>query len=449
MLNLDLTKRQTEAFWATLKTSHRIKTKIHILDEDEEPTNDFNMKFGTTHLIDGAIQVDNTQDISRSLTCTFLDPYRRFKWTPDHSSPGSLFTGDFLHVEYMVLVRDENRALGVYDTKLHPKYHKVGAKAPIDYYQQYWVGVPVFHGPLTTYEASGPEITIEAQSKEALLQAPYAIPEGYTLGKHQHVDDAIQEVLRRQGERKFRIPHLPFRLGEEVAVHPQDFPWDIINGGKQDSKGKHVAGLVHRTGKHPHHCYYDAAGRFVVKRLNKDTVFRFYKDTVLTLPDVTYDPTKFINTVIVNGGSGKGKGKKPVQAKVSLPRHHRLSPWSLARNGKPRELTMEVTVENLKTERDCAQRAHHLLEHHSQVGVDVAFDCLPIPTLEPGDVVRVKVEAGFELHAPVKQFTLPLTSSDSMSIGYNKQLKAKGKGHKHGGPKGKQKHGHRKGRQDG
>lgn len=451
MYNLNLTKRQTEAFWATLKTSHRMKVIVHVLNESEEHTNDFNMKFGTTHLLEGSVQVDATQDVTRSLSITFLDPHKRFRWSPDHSSPGTLYSGDFLAVRYAVLVRDENRRLGVYGTKLHPKYHKVGSKAPLDYELSYWVEVPVFWGPLTTYEANGPEITIEAQSKESLLMDPHFASDSYTLGKHQHVDDAMQEVLRRVGERRFHVPRLPYRLGKEVPVHPADEPWKILNGGSADDTGKHMGGLINLTGKHPHHCYYDAAGRFTVKRLNKQTVFRFYDDTVLSTPDVSYDPTTFVNHVIVHGAKPKGKGKKPVKAEVSLPRHNPNSPWKLARNGKPRYLTMEVTVDSLKTESDCKQRAHHLLNHHSMVGVDVAFDCLPIPTLEPNDVVRVKVESGFELHAPVKQFTLPLTSSDSMSIGYNKQLKTKGKkgGHR-GGPKGHKhpKPHHRRGSQD-
>lgn len=437
MLNLDLTKRQTEAYWATLTTSHQIKVIANVLNEDEEHTNDFNMKFGTTHLLSGAVQVDDTQDISRSLSITFLDPDQRFRWAPDHSSPGSLYSGDFLAIYYAIKVRDDNRYLGQGDfAKLHPKYHKIGSKALIDYEKTYWVEVPVFWGPLTTYEAVGAEVTIEAQGKESLLMDPHFVTEGYTLDKHMHVDDAIQEVLRRCGERRFKMPSLPYRLGKDVVVSPGDEPWNVINGGGQDSAGKNVSGLIDRTGKHPHHCYYDAKGRFCIKRLNKETVYRFYDNTALSLPDVTYDPTTFINHVIVHGAAPQGKGKKAVKAEISLPRHNPLSPWKLARNGKPRYLTMEVTVDNLKTEKECKNRAHHLLNHHSMVGAQVAFDCLPIPTLEPGDVTRVKVEGGFELRSPLKQFTIPLTSSDSMSIGYNKRLKTKGKP---GGPKGHRK----------
>ncbi len=446
MLNLDLTKRQTEAFFATLRSSHKMRVRIHVLNEDEQHTSDFNMKFGTTHLLEGSVQVDSTQDVTRSLSLTFLDPDRRFRWTPDHSSPGTLYSGDFIAVEYGILVRDDNRYLGPEFNKLHPKYHKVGSKALIDYEKQYWVDVPVFWGPLTTYEANGPEITIEAQGKESLLMDPHFAHDSYSLSKHMHVDDAMQEVLRRVGERRFKMPHLPFRLGKEVSVHSKSQPWQVITGGGTDSGGKNIPGLINHTGKHPHHAYYDAAGRFTVKRLNKETVFRFYKDTVTTMPDVTYDPTTFINTVVVHGAKPQGKGKKAVKAEVSLPRHNPNSPWKLSRNGKPRYLVMEVTADNLKTEKECRQRAHHLLDHHSMVGVSVAFDTLPIPTLEPGDVVRVKVESGFELHTPVKQFTIPLTSSESMSIGYNKRLKSHGKP---GGPKGHHHHHHNKDKQDG
>ncbi len=444
MFNLDLTKRQMEAFNATLRTSHRMKAIIHVLDESEKPTSDFNMKFGTTHLLEGAVQVDATQDVTRSLSLTFLDPMRRFKWSPDHTHPGSLYTGDFLSVHYAIQVRDDNRSLGY--TTLGPKYHKVGSKALIDYEKTYWVAVPVFTGPLVSYEANGPEITIECQGKESLVLDPMFANEGYKLGKHERVDDAMQEVLRRIGERSFHMPSLPWRLGKDVNVHPTSQPWLVINGGSQDSTGKNVPGLVNHTGKHPHHAFYDAAGRFTVKRLNKDVVFRFYNDTIIGQVDATFDTSEFKNHIVVTGSAPKGKGKKPVKAELSLPRHNPNSPWKLARNGKPRYLTMRVTADNLKTEQECMQRAHHLLNHHSQVGVTLAFDALPIPMLEPHDVVRVKTEDGMRLHAPVKQFTIPLTSGDSMSVGYNKKLKGKGKP---GGPKGQHHHHHNKDKQDG
>lgn len=264
---------------------------------------------------------------------------------------------------------------------------------------------------------------------------PHFASDSYTLNKHMHTDDAMQEVLRRVGERRFRLPDLPYRIGTDISVHPQDQPWKVINGGARDSKGKHVPGLVHRTGKHPHHAFYDAHGYFTVKRVNKEPAYRFYETSILSHPDVTYDSTTFINHVIVHGAKAQGKGKKPVKAEISLPRHNPLSPWRLARNGKPRYLTLETSADNLKTDKECRQRAHHLLNHHSQVGVNISFDCLPIPTLEPGDVIRVKTEAGgagFEIHAPLKTFTIPLTSSDPMSIGYNRKLKTTGKGG-HGG----------------
>ncbi len=376
--------------------------------------------------------MDTTQDISRSLSVTFLDPYRRFRWSPDHTHPGSLFTGDFLSVKYAVLVRDDNRYLG--NTTLGPKHHKLGVKAPPDYDRNYWVQVPVFQGPLVSYEANGPEITIEAQSKETLAVDPIFAHDSYTLGKHMHVDDAMQEVLRRIGERQFRMPNLPWRLGKEVNVHSTSQPWLVINGGGQDSTGKNIPGLINHTGKHPHHAFYDAAGRFTVKRLNKEPVFRFYQNTLISQVDVTYDTiADFRNTVIVHGAKAQGKGKKPIKAEVSLPRHNPNSPWKLARNGKPRYLTLEVHAANLKTAKECRQRAHHLLAHHSMVGVNLSFDCLPIPTLEPHDVIRARTEDGMVLHAPIKQFTIPLTSSSPMSIGYNRQLKSisKGRGPNH------------------
>ena len=438
MLNLHLSDRDREAFFSTLTSSHRIKIVVHIHNEDENRVNDFDFKFGTTHILEGSVQLDTTQDVTRSLSMTFLDPFRRFRWTPDRTSHGALYTGDFISVLYCVHVNGDNQPVSP-DTPVSPK-SAVGRQRWTNGNRRFWVNVPVFWGPLTAYEANGPAITIEAQGKESLAMAPYFAGNGYTLHKHDHVDDAMKEVLRRIGERRFKVPDLPYRLGANRAVHPLAEPWKIINGGEQDSNGKHVAGLIHKTGKHPHHAYYNAEGQFTVKRLNKDPIYRFDSTNLLSEPDVTYDVTSFINTVLVRGAKPQGKGKKPVHAKVSLPAHNPNSPQKLARNGVPRELILEVNADNLKTERDCRQRAHHLLNHHSKIGVEVSFDALPVPTLEEGDVVKVRTTDGFELHTTLKQMTLPLTSDQGMSVGYNKRLRTKQRHRGHGGPGGRKHH---------
>lgn len=429
MFSLGLTKRQTEAFYATLKSSHRIKIIIHIHNSDEEQVNDFDYLFGLTHLLSGAVQVDTTQDISRSLSLTFLDPFRRFRWSPDHTSHGTLYSGDFISVKYAVHVQDDNLGLGG-GTVVSPKT-VLGMQSLGQRKRKSWVEIPVFWGPLTAYEANGAEITIEAQGKESLALDPHFMTQGLTLHKHHHVDDAVKEIMRRIGERRFAIPNLPFRIQEKRAIHPRAEPWKVISGGEQDSKGHPVAGLIHRTGKHPHHIFYDGEGRLKVRRLNKEPDFTFGPGTLETQPDLTYDDLSFINHVVVNGSKLQGKGKPAAKAEVSLPRHHPLSPWKLSRNGQPRYLTMYVDATNLKTDRECRQRAIHLLNHHSMIGLQASFDCLPIPMLEEGDVIRVKTDDIGHITFPLKQFTIPLTSDQGMTIGDNKRLRV---GHRRKGP---------------
>lgn len=431
MVHLGLTKRQTEAFYAALKSSHRIKIKVAIHNSDEEKVNDFDFRWGDTHLLEGAVQFDTSQDVTRSLSMTFLDPFKRFRWSPDRTSHGTLYSGDFISVKYCVHVPYDNLQVG--GSSVSPKT-VLGMQPVTSRKRKSWVEIPVFWGPLTAYEANGPEITIEAQGKEALALDPFFMNQGFTLHKHQHTDDAIKEVMRRVGESRFQIPNLPFRLHEKRVIHPRSEPWKVIAGGEEDNKSRKVAGLVHRTGKHPHHLFFSGDGRLTMRRLNKEPDFTFDSTTLLSDPDEVWDSLSFINHVVVTGAKPQGKGKKAAKAAVSLRRKHPLSPWSLARNGKPLYRTLFVDAENLKSDRECRQRAHHILNHHSMVGLEASFDALPIPTFEPGDYIRIKVD-DLNIKMVLKQWTLPLTSDQGMTVGDNTRIRTKGrrKGNRHRG----------------
>lgn len=428
MLHLPIHTRLREALWDTLLDSHRIRTKIHIHDSDEKRVSSFDFDHGS-RLVSGAVQVDSTADVTRSLSLETLDPKHRLIFTPNSPAHGAIFSGYFLSAEYSVYVPPFNlfpRSDLYPAPDLYP-----GDPTPGD--AGIWVDIPVFWGPLTKFSSAGALVTLEAQGKEALALAPNYANQGYTLHHHDHTDDAIKQVLRRIGERRFDIPDLPWRLKHNRGVHPTSEPWKVVKGGEEDSNGKPIAGLIERTGKHPHHIYYDAAGQVRVKPLNKEPVFTFDSSTMHTLPELTYDALDFANTIVVRGGKPHGKGKKRAYARVTLPAHHPLSPQAMARNGEPRYITKFVDAPNLKTDRDCRQRGHHLLQHHSEIGVEASFDCLPIPMFEELDEVKIETDL-FAIRFPLKQFTIPLTADQPMTIGETKRVRTHRRHHDHRPP---------------
>ena len=82
-------------------------------------------------------------------------------------------------------------------------------------------------------------------------------------------------------------------------------------------------------------------------------------------------------------------------------------------------MTEYVTVENLKTEAACRDRARRILEERSRDGLALAIRCLPMPFLEELDVIRVETD-DYALDLPLQNFTIPLTESELMTIGWDR-----------------------------
>lgn len=418
MLHLNVGHRLRDNLFEALRSSHRIKVRAHILNADEEPVAHMSWKYGSTRIVSGSVQVDTTQDVDRSLAITFADPRRTIVFDPDSPAEGASWVGYMIAVEYSVLVPHHNlfpRSDLYPSPSLHPGDTPLSESGT-------WVHCPVFQGPITHYSSSGGMVELEGQGKESLALAPYYAGKGYTLDKGLHVDNAIRRVLERIGETKFALPDLPWKLKHHRAVHPQSEPWRVVALGEEDAGGHRAGPLVKRTGRHPHHLFYDGRGKVRIKRLNKNACHTFDWRWLLSEPEVDYEGLEFINRVVVRGVKPKGKGKHRISAEVVLPKENPLSAHNLARAGKTEVWRTHYEDTDLDTEEKCRDRGRHILDHQSVIGLEASFECLPLPMLEPLDVVRVKSET-LHVEFPVRQFTLPLTSSDPMTIGETKRVK--------------------------
>lgn len=415
MVDLPLTHDEWDWYLDTLADTHIIDTRFTLYDQNEDPIG--SLRHPVNRVLSGSVTLDASQDISRSLECTLLDPHGQLRFEDKSPAHAALFADRFIGVHYGVYV------------------------PPMDDY----VYCPVFRGPLTEFSRDGVQVSIEAQGKESMMLSPHLATLGFTLKKRMRLDDAITKVARRVGERRFHLPELPQRLHGDYPIEPDAELWPIIAGGR------HVAGLKMVTrqkhGKHKgdrqkkqnvpalirlahrRRLGYDPRGRLAARHLTQNPHFIF-RDGVkargtgrggmlLTRPTPTFDETEFRNCVIVRGG--KPKGKERLEVKVMLSPEHPFSPHALAHNGEPRFYTEVIEADNLRTEDACRKRGWDELKELKDAGLSVTFDSLPVPFLEEGDQVEVKME-GMHLDFPMRQATIPLTSSDSMAVGYTRHV---------------------------
>lgn len=388
MIDLPLTEAEREAFEETLAASHQVRVTVRIHDRQEAVIGD--LVAAASRVLGGAVQVDTKAEVSRSLGLTVLDPNRELAFDSGNPAEGALYADNFVSVLYGVYVPDVE-----------------------------WVDVPVFWGPLTSFARTGPEVTLEAQGKEALLLAPHFVTRPFTLRKGAKVRDAIRQVAARAGEGRFTLPTVGGKLTKARSVGAEDEAWKVLTGGDTDANGKGIPGLVRRL-RGNYRLFYDGEGRLTLRRHNATSLFTFGDDLLTSRAGFRYDVLAFRNRVVVKGGTPKNS-QKHFHGFASLPANHPMSPVSLGRGGQPRYMTEFVEVSNLKSDAACRARAQDILAAKADQGIEATFECLPVPHLEELDRVTLRAD-GFTVSFPLQQFTLPLTG-EAMSVGFTKNVK--------------------------
>lgn len=434
MIRLHISKdKQAELRQQLVSGCHRMELRVRILNENEQPIH--SLTAPAQKITSGEVQYDVTADVSRVLSLTVVDEKGRLRM--EHGSPaaGAIFINRFIAVEYKVWLPNARE----------------------------WVNIPVFWGPLTGFEHDGVECQIEAMGKEVLLRDPHFIGKGFTLHKGISLHDAIHRVAAAMGNRRFRIAKTPGqRLKHPRSVSKWAEAWSIIVGkervagfkqrvppkgkkdnnkkGEDDHSTKEPSGGLVRLIKGHFEAFFDGLGRLVVRKVIGHPVYRFkYGRDFTGRPNIIYDNTSFRNHVVVIGGQKKGKGKKDARAmgEAQLKPTDPLSPKRLAWHGVPRQMTHKVTADNLTDNKACRKKAQEILKHVAQQGVDAEFECFPNPMLEERDWVLIEGK-GYKYRFMLRQWTLPLTSGEAMSIGRKKRVRPKGRRHhrRHGGAAG-------------
>lgn len=364
-------------FEQQLRATHKLRTTLSVTDLNGKHPSDISAR-----LLDGQVNIDTTAETSRQLSLTFDDPTHSLALDSSSPSDGALFTDRMLAVE-----------LGIYVESI--------AK---------WVDVPVFVGPLVTMQRDGGQVQVSCLGKEHLASSMMWRP--MTLKKGMHLDDAIRAILReRAGETRFAIPKTSRKLPKALSLGRTSIPW--VEARKLAS----VCGWQ---------LYYDGAGVCRARREPSTSLFTFDSSLVLSDASVTYDLANVRNTVWVKGHKHQkkhAKGKPPlISVSATAGRSHALSPWSLGRTGAPRYLVELIEQDNIRSRANAQHLARQTLSKLLVESVSASFDSLPVPHLDPLDVVSLKTD-DVSVRFSLRQASIPLTHSGSMSVGSLKNVR--------------------------
>jgi len=375
VLSLGLSAAQQQAFHATLASSHSINVRIHILDLNHNVLGEVSDK-----LLAGQVNVDISGDTaSRSASVTFSDPDRSMNFDADSPDVSSVYLNRMLRIYYCVA-------------------------GPL---LTGWVNVPIFTGPITAVSRDDAEVQVECQGKEILAQGIAYTP--HTYGKGWYRTSLIREIMTQTGERYFGLDNLQPKTATPVSLGGGSIPWDWAKS-LATGMGAQI--------------FYDGRGVLRVRSAPSATQFTFRtgdEGTLVGAPSLSYSLEDVKNIVRVRGGVPAG-AKAAVVVDAVAPRAHPLSPWKLGRNGKPRYLIEVIEDDTIKSLADARYVASVKLDQLMMQSTEVAFDAMPLPHLEPGDLIRLQTPE-FSTSLRANSFAIPLTAGDTMTVGYLKRLR--------------------------
>lgn len=373
MIPLGLSAAELRTFHATLLDHHAVRVRVGVRTLGNAP--DVSV---TNLFMDGQVNVDQTADVTRSLTLSLFDPKRALPFDSDSPAGSALFMDRMMRVVYDVRVGDE------------------------------WIPVPVFTGPITKLDRDGSTVSVEAQGKEALAMGACWRP--LTIRKGTLKTDAIKTILgERAGETLFSIPDLPHRMPRSLSLHREAIPW---------VEAKKIAHSMNRQ------LFYDGNGTCRLRTWPGTPHYSFTGKSILSTIKVSYSAAT-VNTVLVTGATPKGK-KTPLSWTSVAPSTHPLSPTRLGRNGVPRHLLLTIANDHYRSVAECRAAGDHRLGEELRQQVAVTFDALPIPHLDPGDIVRADDDNG-AVTMRLAQYSIPLVVGDDakMSVGVLKNVTVK------------------------
>ena len=375
MLPLGLSAHQRQLFHRALRESHTVVPTVQVMNMDRKRLADVSLR-----LIDGSVNVTNDADTTRGCSLSLYDPNGAIALDSNDPSDGAMYLDNAV--------------------KVILSYHSPTFPASMG-----WVNVPVFCGPVTSVNRDADTLAVEAQGWEARLRTAVWEPKSWWI---QYTTDMIRWLLRLAGETRIDVPDLKILTTEEVSLHRSAQFWN------------HAQKLARSLDRQ---LFYDGRGVARLRRLPSNRVWTFRDGDagdMTTKPRVSFDLENARNIVWVRGRKPKGATER-VNGWARLPAGNPLSPQRLGRNGRPAYLLETVDNDHIKTNRDAHELAVKLVNERARQAVSVEFDAMPVPHLDPGDLVRV--DSGYWMQDfRIYRYSIPIGVGDSMSVGYTRRM---------------------------
>lgn len=375
MYPLGLSAPEWKAYTAALTGNHSIRVGVSVLTLDHGRVGRLDHR-----IVAGQVNGDDSGSVTRSATVQFFDPDHSLAFDSDSPADGALYADRMLQITY-------------------------GIRPNVD--GATWVDVPVITGPVVKFERSAEIVDVEIQGKELLAMGAAWRTQTYKKGTPKR--DVILSVMQGEGERFFALPEFASRLPSDRSIARSTVPWEFAKA------------IARSTGRQ---LYYDGAGRLRMRTPSSRSVFTFAAGaggTILTPPKVAFTIENVRNIVQVIGGVPKGQ-KKKIRYALAADRSHPLSPWRLGRNGQPRYLLETIEDSAIRSQAEARRVAQATLTNRLLQNVEVAYDAMVVPHLDPGDHIGTKT-ADFAVTSRLGTFTIPLTVDGRMSVGYMRRQK--------------------------
>jgi hypothetical protein len=355
----------------TLRATHSINITVQIMDLNGAILGDVSGR-----LLSGQVNIDRSADITRSCTLSLLDPRRSLNFDSDSPDDGALYVDRMVRVIYSV---------------------KVGTD---------WVDIPVFTGPISKVDRTDDVVNVEAQGKEALAMGQAWRTRTFKRGalRVNVVRDILEDLA---GETRFSFPDHSARLAKDFSIGRENVPWNMARAM--------AASMAMQL-------FYDGRGVARLRRLPASSSYNFShgdNGSVVTAPQITYSLEDLKNIILV-----KGAGK--ISEAVAAPYTHPLSPQRLGRKKAdgtlvPRYYLEVIEDTAIRTRSEARQVGRDRLNDALLAAVDVAFDSLPIPHIEPGDLMRLVTDE-FATTFRLNSASIPLVVGEPMSVGYLRRV---------------------------
>lgn len=374
MISLGLSPARQRLFEQALVSAHEIKFRVRVLDLNHRLIDDV-----TDQFLDGQVNVDGSRTPHRDLTLS-LASKGLMAFESGNFSTGTNYSTRMMEVLYGV----ENRALG----------------------DAVWV--PVFVGPITSFSREDATVNITAVSKEQLMMTKQWKARTYPKGTGKIA--MITDLLRRNGETRIDMPPWPAKSDKPMTITAEAVVWDYLFM------------LGHSWGSGL--LTYDSRGYaklFATSLQNRWTFRGGEGGSLLSQPKMSYSMgEEFTNAARVYG-KVTTTGTKPAYGEYVAPASHPLSPAAMSRGGVPQYWGTIMRDAEVANNRDATNLAKSLVEQGMIQSTTAEFDALPIPHLESWDMVTV---SGDHFSSPfrLKKFSLPLNSSNPMTVGYTARV---------------------------